>query len=143
MFMGTYQNSIDGKYRMIIPAKFRDELGLKCVITLGIDKCLYIYPIVEWEKFMEKLTTLPTTDSKARKFARSFTGNAEECEIDRQGRITIPQKLRTKVNIEKDLTTIGCMSKIEIWAREEYIKSEEDITLDGADIAEGMEIYGI
>ncbi|MEG0291510.1 MAG: division/cell wall cluster transcriptional repressor MraZ [Anaerovoracaceae bacterium] len=143
MFMGTYQNTLDTKNRMIVPAKFRDELGFKCVLTIGIDKCLYIYPINEWDAFVEKLSKLPTTDPKARRFARNFTGNAEECEIDRQGRMTIPQKLRDRVNITKELTTIGCMSKIEIWSREEYESVENDAQMDGNDIAEGMDVYGI
>lgn len=142
MFMGTYQNTLDVKNRMIVPAKFRDEIGSKCVLTLGIDHCLYIYPVNEWEVFIEKLSKLPTTDSKARRFSRNFTGNAEECEIDKQGRLTIPQKLKIKVDIEKDLTTIGCTNKIEVWSREEY-ECVEDEQMTSADIAEGMEIYGI
>ncbi len=85
MFIGSYQNSIDAKYRMIVPSKYRDELGLKCVITKGIDKCLYVYPVAEWESFAEKLKALPKADAKARNFVRHFYGNAEECEIDRQG----------------------------------------------------------
>lgn len=143
MFIGTYQNSIDAKNRMIVPAKFRDELGFKCVITLGIDNCLYIYTMDEWESFMEKLTKLPTTDAKARRFSRNFTGSAEECEIDRQGRVTIPQKLRSRVGIIKDLVTIGCSSKIEVWARDEFERDEEENHMNAKDIAEGMEAYGI
>ena len=91
MFIGTYNNSIDAKNRMIVPAKFREELGYKVVLTLGIDNCIYLYPMKEWEVFMEKLAKLPISDPKARNFARNFTGNAEECEVDRQGRITLPQ----------------------------------------------------
>ena len=143
MFMGTYSNSIDAKYRMIVPAKFRDELGYKCVLTLGIDKCLQIYSLGEWEIYLEKLAKLPTADVNARRFVRNFTGNAEECEIDSQGRMTIPQKLRDKVNIIKDLTTIGCMNKIEIWSREEYDNVENDAQMDRVEVAEGMIIHGI
>lgn len=141
--MGTFNNSIDAKYRMIVPAKFREELGYKVVITVGIDNCLYLYPMAEWEKFVEKLSKLPISDKRARNFTRNFTGNAEECELDRQGRLTIPQNLRSKVNITKELTTIGCMEKIEIWSREEYEKSQEDIELSSEEIAEGMMEYGI
>ncbi len=143
MFMGTYQNSIDAKYRMIVPAKFRGGLDCKVVLTLGIDKCLYLYPIEEWEKFIEKLSGLPISDPRARNFSRSFTANAEECEIDKQGRLTIPQTLREKVNISKELITIGCMDKIEIWSRTEYKRAGEDIKLISEEIAEGMMEYGI
>ena len=90
MFMGTYENSIDSKNRMIVPAKFREELGYKVVLTLGIDDCIYLYPLAEWENFAKKLQVLPATDANARQFARNCVKNAEECEMDRQGRITIP-----------------------------------------------------
>ena len=90
------------------------------MLTLGIDNCIYLYPMKEWEVFMEKLAKLPISDPKARNFARNFTGNAEECEVDRQGRITLPQNLREQTGMVKELTTIGCMNKIEIWSREEY-----------------------
>ena len=92
MLMGEFQNSIDAKGRMIIPAKFRDELGYKCVLTKGLDKCLYIYPMQEWDKLKEKLAQLPLSDPEARKFVRYMYGNAQECEIDKQGRISITAK---------------------------------------------------
>ena len=142
MFMGTYQNSIDAKNRMIVPAKFREELGYKVVLTLGIDNCLYLYPMAKWEEFVEKLSKLPISDPNARKFARNFTGNAEELEVDRQGRITLPVSLREKVNITKELTTIGCMDKIEIWSRQEH-EVAEDIQISSEEVAEGMIAYGI
>lgn len=143
MFMGTYQNSIDSKNRMIVPAKFRDELGYKVVLTLGIDNCIYLYPIEEWMNFAKKLKSLPATDTNARQFARNCVKNAEECEMDRQGRITIPQNLREKVGIEKQLTTIGYIDKIEIWSREEYEKEEENSQMSNSEIAEKMVSYGI
>ncbi len=143
MFIGSYQNSIDAKFRMIIPSKYRDELGLKCVITKGIDRCLYIYPSSEWEAFAERLKSLPKSDANARNFVRHFYGNAEECEIDRQGRVTIPQALRDYAGLDKELTTMGNGEKIEVWNRDILADSAEAAQLDGADIAAGMEKYGI
>lgn len=143
MFIGTYNNSIDAKNRMIVPAKFREELGYKVVLTLGIDNCIYLYPMNEWEVFMEKLAKLPISDPKARNFARNFTGNAEECEVDRQGRITLPQNLREQTGMVKELTTIGCMNKIEIWSREEYEGAGDQVQMDRGEIAKGMVEYGI
>jgi MraZ protein len=143
MFMGSYKNSIDAKYRMIVPAKYREELGLKCVITQGIDRCLYIYPMAEWENFAEKLKQLPKADTRARNFVRHFYGNAEECEIDRQGRVTIPQALRDYGNISKELLTIGDGEKIEVWSREIWKEDQAANQMDGEDIARGMEQYGI
>ena len=143
MFIGTYNNSIDAKNRMIVPAKFREELGYKVVLTLGIDNCIYLYPMKEWEVFMEKLAKLPISDPKARNFARNFTGNAEECEVDRQGRITLSQNLREQTGMVKELTTIGCMNKIEIWSREEYEGAGDQVQMDRGEIAKGMVEYGI
>jgi MraZ protein len=143
MFMGSYKNSIDAKYRMIVPSKYREELGLKCVITKGIDKCLYIYPISEWENFAEKLKQLPKADPNARNFVRHFYGNAEECEIDRQGRVTIPQALREYGSIAKELMTIGDGEKIEVWSRNVWDDEQEHEELTADDIARGMEQYGI
>ena len=143
MFIGTYNNSIEAKNRMIVPAKFREELGYKVVLTLGIDNCIYLYPMKEWEVFMEKLAKLPISDPKARNFARNFTGNAEECEVDRQGRITLPQNLREQTGMVKELTTIGCMNKIEIWSREEYEGAGDQVQMDRGEIAKGMVEYGI
>lgn len=143
MFIGSYNNSIDAKSRMIVPSKHRDELGLKCVITKGIDKCLYIYPVSEWDAFSEKLAALPKADPKARNFVRHFYGNAEECEIDRQGRVTIPSALREYAGIEKELTTIGNGEKIEVWSREVFTESGVADSMDGDDIAKGMADYGI
>lgn len=143
MFMGNYQNSIDAKGRVIIPVKYRAELGTGCVVTKGIDKCIYIYPVAEWKEFAEKLKTLPKADAKARNFVRHFYGNAEECEVDKQGRLTIPPSLRKYAEVEKDLITIGDGEKIEIWSKEIYETDPAIQYLDGSDIAKGMENYGI
>ncbi len=143
MFIGSYNNSLDAKYRMIVPSKHREELGLRCIVTKGIDKCLFIYPVDEWQKFAEKLSALPKTDPNARNFVRHMYGNAEECEVDKQGRITIPQSLREYADIEKELTTMGNGEKIEVWARDVYESSEIAESMDGSDIAQGMEEYGI
>jgi len=143
MFMGKYQNSIDVKGRMIIPSKYRDVLGHRCVVTTGMDKCLYIYSIQEWEKFMEKLAALPVSDKDSREFMRHFYSNASECEIDKQGRIGIPQDLRDYAKMEKDLVTVGVLDKIEIWSKDEWDNAENGTTLDPAEISQRMTKYGI
>ena len=143
MLMGKYQNSIDLKSRMIVPARYREELGCRCVLTRGIDKCLYIYPASEWEHFMKKLSELPSADANARAFIRHFYANAVEAEIDKQGRMLLPQELRDYANIEKDLVTIGIMNKIEIWSKEEWGKAENKTELESSDFAQKMADYGI
>ena len=124
MFMGKYNNSIDAKNRMIVPSKHRDQLGGRCILTKGMDTCLYIYPVAEWEKQMEKISQLPETDENVRKYIREAFSNAEECEIDKQGRILIPAELKNKVYIDKELVTVGAMRRIEIWSKEVWDNPE-------------------
>ena len=120
MFMGTTYNSIDDKKRMIVPAKMRSSLGNRCILTKVLDLCLYIYTVEDWEKQLEKISKLPEGDPKVRAFIRHVCANAAECEFDKQGRIVIPQDLIDYAHIEKELVTMGAMSKIEVWAKEEW-----------------------
>lgn len=128
---------------MIVPAKYREELGSKCVLTRGIDKCLYIYPVTEWDQFMQKLSKLPSSDANVRAFIRHFYANAVETEIDRQGRMILPLELREYAAIEKELVTIGILDKIEIWSKEEWGKAENKTELEPTDFAQKMAEYGI
>lgn len=143
MLMGEYQNSIDAKGRVIVPAKFRDELGYKCVLTKGLDNCLYIYPMSQWEKMQEKFAKLPLTDPKARSFVRYFYASAVECEVDKQGRLTIPPGLRTYAQIDKELVTIGVLERVEIWSKQVYESAENGGNLDPSEFAAQMELYNI
>lgn len=143
MFIGEYQNSIDTKGRVIIPSKFREEIGNKFILTKGLDHCLYIYPMEEWTKFQEKLVSLPVTNKDARAFVRYFFSSAVECEVDKQGRLTIPQNLREHAKIDKELVTIGVLSKIEIWSKQEWDDYNEQTNLGPEEIAEKMAEFGI
>ncbi|MCQ2561673.1 MAG: division/cell wall cluster transcriptional repressor MraZ [Clostridia bacterium] len=124
MLMGTHQNQIDAKNRVIIPAKFRDELGGKCILTRGLDACLVVFPMQSWDEQQKKLAALPRSDERARAFLRYTYANAVDCDIDKQGRIVLPQFLRETAKIEKELVTIGMLDRIEIWAKEVYDSSE-------------------
>lgn len=126
MFMGTYYNSIDSKNRLIVPSKHRNRLAGKCVLTKGLDMCLYIYSMEEWDKLTEKISELPESDPKVRKYIREHYANAVECEFDRQGRIVIPQQLIEYAHIEKELVTMGAMKKIEIWSKEVWDSPKND-----------------
>jgi len=126
MFMGTYYNSIDSKNRLIVPSKHRNRLAGKCVLTKGLDMCLYIYSMEEWDKLTEKISELPESDPKVRKYIRDHYANAVECEFDRQGRIVIPQQLIEYARIEKELVTMGAMKKIEIWSKEVWDSPKND-----------------
>lgn len=113
--MGEFLHTIDGKGRVIIPAKFRETLGFKFIVTKGLDNCLFLYPENEWHNFEEKLKKLPVSQSNARAFVRFFFSGAAECEFDKQGRILLPANLREYAALEKDLVVVGVMNRIEIW----------------------------
>ena len=142
MFIGEYQHSIDAKSRIIIPSKFREELGYKFILTKGLDNCLFIYSMEEWKKFEDKLINLPIASKEARAFVRYFFSSAVECEIDKQGRLTIPQNLREHAKIDKELITIGVMSRVEVWSKQEWVKYDSN-SLGYDEIAEKMAELGI
>ncbi len=146
MFVGKYNNSIDGKSRMIVPAKFREELGGSIVIAKSLDRCLTIYPREQWVRFVEeKLSVLPMGSENARKLRRHFYSSAAECEVDKQGRLTIPQELKEYASIDKELVTIGSEMTIEVWSRENWDKELDPDTgelMSASDLAESMEQYG-
>lgn len=129
MFMGEFSHNLDAKGRLIIPARFRNELKENLIITQGLDGCLTLYTNEAWEKIYEQLQTLPTTKSQARAFVRILTSKASEVEIDSQGRILIPSNLITQAKIEKECMIIGAGSKVEIWAKdvwEAYMANSEE-----------------
>ena len=142
MFMGKYNNSIDAKNRMIVPSKHRDQLGGRCILTKGMDNCLYIYPLGEWEKVVEKVSALPQTDKNVRKYIRDVFANAEECEIDKQGRILIPAELKKRVFIDKELVTMGAMSRIEIWSKEVWENPDSYPCEEDEDFISQLTKYG-
>ena len=142
MLIGEYQHAIDTKNRMIVPAKLREDLGNKFVITKGLDGCLYVYPLSEWEILQEKLKKLPLTNKDARAFVRFFFSGATEIEMDKQGRGLIPQNLKEYAGIEKDIVSIGVLSRVEIWSKEKWNEyNNSDVDFDS--IAEKMNDLGI
>lgn len=142
MFMGEYNHTIDAKGRLIVPAKFREVLGDEFVVTKGLDNCLFVYPNDEWQKFEEKLQTLPLTNKSARQFTRFFLAGAASCEVDKQGRILLPQVLREFAALEKDVVLVGVASRIEIWSRQRWDESLETYDSDMDEVAANMESLG-
>ena len=141
MFMGEYSHSLDTKGRLIMPAKLRQDIGDKFILTKGLDGCLFAFSQTEWNNFEEKLKSLPLSDKNARNFVRFFLSGATECEIDKQGRFLIPNNLRTAANLEKDAIIIGVGTRIEIWNKETWEKCDKEISAD--EIAENMANLGI
>ena len=142
MFMGEYNHTIYPKGRLIIPAKFREALGDEFVVTKGLDGCLFVYANTEWNNFEEKLRTLPLTNKNARQFTRFFLAGAAACEVDKQGRILIPQVLREFAKLEKDVVLVGVASRIEIWSKEVWEESISTYDTDMDEVAENMENLG-
>ncbi|MHA6251389.1 division/cell wall cluster transcriptional repressor MraZ [Oceanobacillus sp. CAU 1775] len=143
MFMGEYKHNVDIKGRMIVPAKFRDGLGDVFVVTRGLDKCLFAYPQEEWKVIENKLKQLPLTKKDARAFTRFFFSGAIECEVDKQGRINIPQNLRSYAELEKECVVIGVSERVEIWANTKWDDYVEDSEESFADIAENLMDFDI
>ena len=142
MFMGEYNHTIDAKGRLIVPAKFREALGDEFVVTKGLDGCLFVYSNSEWNAFEEKLRTLPLTNKNARQFTRFFLAGAAACEVDKQGRILLPQVLREFAKLEKDVVLVGVASRIEIWSKEVWEESVNTYDTDMYEVAENMENLG-
>ncbi|BBN98566.1 division/cell wall cluster transcriptional repressor MraZ [Sporolactobacillus terrae] len=138
MFMGEFNHNIDTKGRLIIPAKFRDELGDSFVITRGLDQCLFVYPMNEWHRIEEKLKALPFTKKDARAFTRFFFSGASESALDKQGRVSIGNSLREYAKLVKDCVVIGVSTRLEIWDQETwsryFAQSEESFN----DISESL-----
>ena len=141
MFMGEFNHTIDAKGRLIIPSRFRELLGDEFVLTKGLDGCLSIYPMEEWEAFEEKLRALPLTNKNARTFSRFFVAGATPCELDKQGRILIPQTLREFAGLDKDVVLVGVIDKIEVWDKERWGAQTNISNMD--DIAEEMAELGL
>ena len=143
MFMGEHQHSIDEKGRLFVPARFREELGLNFVVTRGLDNCLFVFPKAEWQNMEHKLKTLPLTNASARSFVRFFFSGANECELDKQGRILLPPNLREYARLERDVVIIGVSSRLEIWSRQEWEKYSQQADESFEEIAEKIVDLGI
>lgn len=140
MLMGEYHHNIDDKNRLIIPSKFREELGNEFVITRGLDGCLFVYSMDEWNKVMNKLKTLPFTKKDARAFMRFMLSAASICEFDKQGRINLVNSLINYAEIKKECVIIGVNDRLEIWAVEKFnelLSNSEELSLIAENLFDG------
>ena len=134
--MGEHQHAVDSKGRLIMPVKFREDLGESFIVTRGLENCLFVYPLQEWHLLTEKLKALPFTRADARAFMRFFFSGAVNCELDKQGRILIPNNLREHAKLIKDVMVIGVSNRVEIWSQEVWGAYSEQTGLSYEDIAE-------
>ena len=143
MLLGEYNHNLDVKGRVSIPAKFREDLGEAFIVTKGLDNCLFVYSKKEWETFETKLKTLPLTNPNARNFIRCYFSGATECELDKQGRINIPQNLRDYAGLSKEVYVIGVSTRVEIWDKEKWENYTSQDNMDLDEIAGQMSNLGI
>lgn len=143
MLIGEYAHSLDPKGRVFIPAKFREELGEKFIVSRGIGKCLFVFAENVWLEFTVKLKTIPITDQKAQVFLRMLFASACECEPDKQGRILLPSRLREYAGLEKDMVAIGVMSRVELWSEDAWKEYNEQAGKDYEATLEKLAELGI
>ena len=134
-FIGTYNYNLDDKIRLTMPSKLREDLGVKVYVTLGLDKCLAIYPVETFEKIVSKISSLNSNDPRVRAYKRTFFANSYLCDIDKQGRIQLSKDLLGKCSITKDVVITGAEDCVEVWDKERYASLEEQYEVSYEDNA--------
>jgi len=143
MFIGEYLYIIDHKKRLAIPSKFRKNLGKKAIVTKGIDTCLVVYPTIEWAKVAKKLETLPTSKLDARGFVRIMLSGAVDVNLDKLGRILIPDYLKKYAGLKKEVIILGLSNRIEVWDKTKWNTYKDKTEKDVGDMASRLEELGI
>ena len=143
MFIGEYIHGIDDKKRLSVPAKFRKDLGKKAVITLGLNKCLSLYPTKEWNTFAEKLSKLSMGKSEDRGFSRTMLSGAFEVEIDSIGRILIPEALKSYASLKEKVVLTGVYDRVELWDEESWKIYKAQMVAEADTMAEQLGERGV
>lgn len=143
MLIGEFRHNIDEKKRVAVPSKFRKELGRTAVVTRGLDKCLFVYPVKEWEKVAEKLSSLPMGQPDNRNFARLFLAGAVDVSLDSLGRILIPDYLKSFAGLKEKVVIAGVYKKLEIWDEEAWESYKNKIEKDTDVLAEKLGEVGV
>jgi MraZ protein len=143
MFMGSYDHKIDGKGRLVMPAKFRSQIGDTVICTVGLDNCVAVYPVDSWNQYLQKLQSLPFTKGQARQFMRTLLGAAEELPVDGQGRILLSARLRKYADLQSDVVVNGVNDHLEIWNGEKWNVSNDEMLEKFTSLAEGVSDLGI
>lgn len=143
MFIGEYQHSIDSKGRLAVPTKFRVRLSKGAVVTRGLDQSLFLYPMPEWQQLAERLSKLSIAQANTRAFARLMLAGAMDVQVDRQGRIILPEYLRTYAKIGKQVILAGLYNRIEIWDKAAWQRYTSATEKKSGDIAEQLTDLGV
>jgi len=143
MFIGEYQHNVDPKKRLSLPSKFRGELGRKVVVTRGLDQCLFVYPMKVWEEIAGKLGSLPVGESTTRSFIRLMLAGATDVEVDGQGRVLIPDYLKSYAGLHKNVTVAGLYNRLEIWDETKWKTYKTKAEKNTDEIAEQLGKLGV
>ena len=143
MFIGEYSHSIDLKKRLAIPSKFRSELKNKVVVTRGLDKCLFIYPMKVWEELAKKLGTLPMGESGTRSFIRLMLAGAVDVDLDSQGRVLIPDYLKEYAGLDRNVIIAGLFNRLEVWNEKKWGEYKQSAEKNTDEIAEQLGRLGV
>ena len=143
MLLGEYTHNLDDKKRLTLPKKFKDELGKKLVLTRGLDNCLFLFPQKEWEHTVSKLKQLSFTQSDTRGFMRFMFSGASEIEIDKSGRILVPDNLKKFAGLKSRVVLAGVSDKVEIWDEKEWQKYTMRVEKQGEKLAEKLGEIGV
>jgi len=143
MFIGEFSHNLDDKGRIAVPAKFRGLLSKGAVVTKGLDNCLFLYPKEQWGKIATKFANLPISQAKARAFSRHMLAGAMDVDFDGQGRVTLPEYLRTFAGLKKKVVVAGLYDRLEIWDEDRWNKYKAGTEKDSTDIAEALGQLGV
>jgi len=143
LFIGEYSHSVDEKKRLAVPSKFRAELKNKVVVTRGLDKCLFIYTMKAWEELAGKLGNLPVGEAGTRSFTRLMLAGAVDVDVDKQGRILIPDYLKNYAGLDKNVVIAGLYNRLEIWDEKKWNEYKTKAEKDSDEIAEQLGKLGV
>lgn len=142
MFIGEFSHSIDEKGRLSVPVKFRADLAVGCVLTRGLDGCLWLYPAEEWQRIAEGVAKLPITQKNARSFARFIFSGAMELKLDKAGRINIPEYLNEYAGVKNKVIVTGMHNRLEIWSEEKWQSFKSEMEENSESVAENLAEIG-
>ena len=143
MFLGEYHHNLDTKGRLAVPVKFRESLKAGAVVTRGLDNCLTIYPLIQWDKIATELSNLPATNPNARAYARFMLAGAMDVDMDRSGRIVLPQYLRKFANLSGTVVVAGLFNRIEVWNEKDWQDFEQKAESESSQIASQLTDLGV
>jgi len=143
MFIGEYNHSVDAKKRLALPSKFRKAIGRNIVVTRGLDKCLFVYPMETWEELAQKLGTMPIGEAGTRSFVRLMLAGATDVNSDAQGRILLPEYLKEYAGVKKDVVVAGLFNRLEIWDEKKWSVYKKNAEKNTDEIAENLGKLGI